>query len=343
MKYNGFSIDIEADGFVFDAKVIWTIHLADLDSDETLSLNPFKDINAKAKLKKWLDRYDKPNICFHNGLGYDIFVLMFVLGLEYTVGPDTLMGNDVNFVDTFYLSMFLNPDREKHSIEYWGNSLGFNKIDFRQELIDIGFLSPAAPEGAEFLQYHPKMEEYCQRDTKIGKLTFHALIEHWIDMYGEWNGEWPSHYKAGQKAFYLMSCQELSGWKFNVEAGKKLVTTIENMMEDIRKEVEPQLPPRSLKKTEEKDYKMPAKPYKANGEYSAQWMKFVEKHNGKEVDGKWVFYGKEYKIVANQILDIKLPMEMANQDQMKEWFLRGYVKDEYKGLYLDLVWVDDET
>jgi hypothetical protein len=324
MHYNGFSIDIEADNLTFGATKIWTMHLLDLDSDAKLQINPFKDPEAKAKLKKWLDRYDAPNICFHNGLGYDIFVLMFVLDVDYTVGPDTLMGNKVNFVDTFYLSMFLNPDREKHGIEYFGKTLGFPKMDFRQALIDIEALDRDAPDGAEFLQYHAMMEQYCARDTLIGKLTFIYLINQWIDMYGEWN-EWPSFFKAGQKAFYLMSCQELAGWRFDIEAGKKLAVRIQGMMEEIRAEVEPKLPPRALKKTEEKEYKMPAKPYKANGEFSAQWGKFVEKHNGVETPAgnKWIFYGKEYRIEANQILDIQLPMEMANQDQMKDWFLES--------------------
>ena len=322
--YNGFSLDIEADGFVFGAKNIWTLCLEDLDSKRKLRLNPFKDMNAREKFLEWLDTYDTPNITFHNGLGYDIFVLMFILDIEYEVGNDQIEGRPVNFVDTFYLSMFLNPDREKHSIEYWGEIVGMPKIDFRQELINAGRLSEDAPEGQEFMKHDPLMDVYCERDTLVGKLVFIKLIEEWSELYGSWEN-WPKFYKVGQKAFYLMSCQELTGWKFDIDAAIKLKARIADMMEEIRANVEPQLPPRSLKKSEEKEYSMPAKPFKKDGSISATMEKWIAKHNA-EYDPEFStvkVYGKLYPIQAGLMLDIKLPMEMANQDQMKEWFLEN--------------------
>ena len=90
MRYNGFSIDTEADGFIFEAKNLWVINLEDLDSDNKLQLHPYRDPKAKEKFLEWLSQYEKPNIAFHNGLGYDIFVLFFILGIKFTVGPDTL-------------------------------------------------------------------------------------------------------------------------------------------------------------------------------------------------------------------------------------------------------------
>lgn len=323
MQYNGFSIDTEADGLIFEARNLWVVNLEDLDTEKKLQLHPFKDPDAKAKFITWLDQYEKPNIAFHNGLGYDIFVLMFVLGIQYSVGPDSIEGRDVNFVDTFYLSMFLNPDRGEHGIAHFGEKFNMPKIDLREELINAGFLSPDAPDGAEFMQHHPLMDTYCSRDAYIGKLTFIDLIREWKNLYKSWdNRDWPAYFKAGQKAFYLMSCQELTGWKFDVEAGQKLQVRIEGMMEELRADVEPQLPPRPLKKTEEAFYKMPAKPFKKDGSYSSHWEKFVEKHNGVEVEaGLWEFYGKTYSVEGGKILDVTLPMEMANQDQMKDWFL----------------------
>lgn len=323
MKYNGFSIDTEADGFVFEAKNLWVINLEDLDSDRKLQIHPFRDPDAKDKFLEWVGSYQKPNISFHNGLGYDIFILMFLLGIEYSVGPDKIEDREVNFVDTFYLSMYLNPDRERHGIEYFGDKFNMPKLDFRQNLVDVGAIPADSPEGYEFKNFHPLMDEYCERDTYIGKLTFIDLIREWISVYKTWDyNTWPAHFKAGQKAFYLMSCQELTGWKFDIQAALKLQVRIEGMMEEIRAIVEPQLPPRPLKKTEEANFRMPAKPFKKSGEYSSHWDKFVLKHNGVVKDNdKWEFYGKEYSPESSRILDITLPMEMANQDQMKDWFL----------------------
>jgi len=321
MKYNGFSIDIEGNGLVFDVTKIWVINIEDLDTQEKLQLHPFRDDSACDKLLDWVDKYKNPNICFHNGLGYDIFAIFFVLGIDFNVLPDSFAGREVTFIDTFYMSMFLNPDRERHSIEYFGGKLGKNKIDFRQQLIDIGFLKSDAADGDEFMRYHPLMDEYCERDALVGKMTFIDLIQEWKEIYGTFEG-FPDFYKAGQKAFYLMSCQELTGWKLDISLANDLVKRIEGMMEEIRADVEPTLPPRKLKKTKEKDYKMPAKPYKKDGSFAASMEKWIVKHNAKLIDSRTVeAYGEVYSIEADKLIDIKLPMEMANQDQMKDYFL----------------------
>jgi len=320
---NGFTLDLEADGFVFESTKIWSLCLIDLD-DETkrLKLNPFKDREAKQKFIKWVAGYDNPNVVFHNGLGYDIFVLLNLMDIDFAVGPDKLCGKPVQYIDTFYLSMFLNPDRAGHSVAYFGEILGLEKIDWRQECIDLGLIDKNSPKGAEFMQYHPKMDTYCERDVEVNILILRYLEKEWKEMYGK-PFEATQAFKCGQKSFYLMSCQELTGWKFDIDAALALKDRIIGMMEEIRAEVEPQLPPRALKKSEEKFYTMPAKPFKKDGTYSSAWEKFVEKHSGvlDEKSGLWEFYGKQYPVAAGSMLDVKLPMEMANQDQMKDWFL----------------------
>ena len=176
MVYEGFSLDVEADGFIFDSNNIWTIVCTDLNnSDKKLIVNPFKDAMAKEKLYSFLSGYTNPYITWHYGLGYDAFVLLNLLGCEHTVGPDTFMGVPVQFVDTFYMSMFLNPDRAGHSVEWFGEKLGLPKIDFRKELIDIGFLLPDSPKGQEFMQHHPLMDTYCIRDTEVVVKIFEGL------------------------------------------------------------------------------------------------------------------------------------------------------------------------
>lgn len=323
---NGFTLDIEADGFIFESTKIWSLCITDLDDkSKKLKLNPFKDEDAKAKLKSWLMSYTSPcKIVFHNGLGYDIFVLFNILGVEFTVGPDTMFNIPVQYIDTYYLSMFLNPDRGEHSVEYFGDILGLEKIDWRQEAIDLGLIEKNSPKGQEFMQYHPRMDDYCDRDTEVNKLIYEFLQKEWKQVYQK-DFEIIDAYRCGQKAFFLMSCQELTGWKFDTEAAKNLAEKINGMMEELRSEVEPQLPPRPMKKGEIKEYTMPSKPFKKDGSFSNSWEKFVEKHNGKldEKTGLWEFYGKNYPVVAGSVLDVKMPMEMSNQDHMKEYFLES--------------------
>lgn len=318
---NGFIYDIESDGFLFESTQIWTIVLRDLESDKVLKINPFKEKDAKQKFLKWLDNYKFPMVVGHNILGFDQFMLQAHMDVSFKVGkPDEIQGRRVQFVDTFYWSMYLWPDRPGHSVEYFGEVLGLEKIDWRKKAIDLGLIEKNAPKGAEFMQWHPEMDVYCNRDTEVNKKIFMLLKDEHEVFYG-WDGEMPSHFKAGQKSFFLMSCQEYSGFKFNTKFAKELQIRIEEMMEEIRTDVEPNLPPRELKKGEQKEYTMPAKPFKANGEYSITWNKWALKHNGREVEGKWEFYGKLYDVIPNQMLNVKLPMEMANQDQMKEFFI----------------------
>lgn len=313
-------IDIESDGFVFESTKIWTIHATNTKTKEQFSTNPFKNKNSKDELISFIFQEDCPEIVFHNGLGFDIFVLRNILGIDFTVGPDTIEGKPVQFIDTYYLSMFLNPDREGHSIEYFGGLLGFPKLDYRQELINLGVLSKDASDGEQFKFYHPLMEKYCSTDTIVGAKVFQYLKQEWKVIY-ESDFKITDAYKCGQKAFFLMSCQELAGWKFDVEAGLELKERIGEMMEEIRAIVEPQLPPRGLKKTEQKEYTMPAKPFKKDGTYSSHMLKFIEKHNGVIKEGVIEFYGKDYEVIGGALLDVTMPMEMANQDQMKSWFL----------------------
>lgn len=326
---NEIVFDLESDGFVFESTKIWTIHAKNRQTQEKISVNPFKDEYAKGSLIDFIFKKPNPTIIGHNILGFDMFVLLNLLGIDFSVGPDTLEGREVNFVDTFYLSMFLMPDRPGHSIAYFGELLGFPKMDFRQELIEAGVLCPKSGKGEEFKEYHPIMEDYCDIDVEVGDKTYQYLLKEFSEMY-KTPFKILDSFKCGQKSFYLMSCQELTGWKFDVEYAYELKKKIEDMMEEIRADVEPQLPPRELKKGEQKHYTMPAKPFKRDGSYSATWMKWVERHQGKELpNGKWLFYGKEYKVEAGQMLDIQLPMEMSNQDQMKEWFLDMGWKPEY--------------
>ena len=119
-----------------------------------------------------------------------------------------------------------------------------------------------------------------------------------------------------------MTCQEIEGWKFDQELGKKLQEKIKEMMREIEESVEPQLPARKLKKSEEKDYTIPAKPFKKDGSLSSVMLKWIDKHNAKVVnDLKIEVYGNIYLIQGGKQIDIKLPMRISNQDDMKDWFL----------------------
>lgn len=309
MQPIGWCFDIEADNLYIYAKQVWMVYLRDLNNpNKELAVYPFRDKQAGQKIKDWNSQYERPLIVGHNILGFDIFILLKFLGIEHTVGKDTFDGKPCIYVDTLYMSMFTNPDRDGHSLARWGERLGSAKIDFH-----------------DFSQYTQEMDVYCRQDVNLNVKLFWHLWEEFTSYY-DVKGEMPQHYRSGQKSFYLMAVQAITGWKFDIEAAKALVVRIEGMMREIEDEVLPQLPPRKMKKGEEKAHTIPSKPFKKDGTYSSHMLSFIEKHNGKIVDGRNVeFYGEVVEIVGGKVLDVKMPMSLGNQDDLKDWLLeRGW-------------------
>ena len=335
-KVDGFCFDIESDGFLFESTKVWCIVFKDLnDPDKILKLNPFIDDKCNEKITDFIKTYDeRPYVIGHNILGFDMFVIRCLMDIDFKVGKsngDEFCGIPVQFVDTYYWSMYLFPDRVGHSIEAFGDRLGLEKIDFRKASIDEGIISKDSPLGEEFKQYSELMLEYCMRDVDVNILVFNSLLEEHNNLYGVGAEIESQSFKCGQKSFFLMSCQEYAGWKFDIPKAEKLLNRIGEMMEEIRAEVEPVLPPRGLKKSEQKAYTFPAKPYKKDGTFSAHMINFIDKHNGVVLDSGMVeFFGVEYPVIGGLQLDIKVPMLISNQEQIKEFLLeQGWVPTLY--------------
>ena len=321
--FNGYCYDIEANGFYFEANKVWTVSLRDLDNPKkTLKLNPFKDKDAVSKWKEWHTRYENPLVVGHYILGYDNFVVYKLLGIPFTVGKDSMFDLPCVFIDTLYLSQYINPDLNGHSLEDWGERVGMEKIDYFQVAKDNSIIPKDAKKGDEFSVHHDLMDVYCERDTEVNVKAFHQM---WVEFQSFYNCKpeaLPNHFKCGQKSHFLMSCQEYSGWRFDKELGASLQVKIKAMMDEIEKDVLPQLPPRKLKLGEQKEYTMPAKPFKKDGTFSSHMINFISKHNGKVLDtGEVDFFGKSYKVVGGTMLEIQVPMEIKDSDDLKEWFI----------------------
>lgn len=320
--FNGYCFDIEANGLYFQADKVWVVSLRDLDDPEkTMKLNPFKDEQAVSKWKEWHSQYDNPMVVGHYILGYDSFVCFKLLGISFTVGKDTMFGVPCRFMDTLYLSQYLNPDLNGHSLEDWGERVGVSKIDYHAIAKEKGIIPSSAKKGDEFMVYSELMDVYCERDTEVNVKAFYKMWDRFAQYYSCTPDDIPAHFKCGQKAHYLMSCQEFTGWKFDIGLGLNLQVKIQDMMAEIESDVLPKLPSRGLKKGEQKEYTIPAKPFKKDGTFSSHMVNFIEKHNGVVLDsGKVSFYGKEYDVVGGTMLDVEVKMEIKDSDALKDWF-----------------------
>lgn len=134
--------------------------------------------------------------------------------------------------------------------------------------------------------------------------------------------EWEKALRLAHKITYLQAAQEIAGVAFDAEKAKSLVSHIQAEMAKIESEVEPQLPPRKLKKSEEALYTLPKRPYRQDGSLSEVMLKWIAKH-GVEHSGtalKW-FDGNWYQIVGSEALPATMPMKLGNRDDIVDWLL----------------------
>jgi hypothetical protein len=323
----GWCFDIEADNLYIFSTKIWTIHFKSFCGRE-LIVNPFRESKEETKKKviEWVESFGKGSLVItQNGFGFDLWMLWKFLDIPFIKGykgRDYINKTEVVLIDTLALSQFIDPDRfGGHSLEELAKEYGTYKIDFRERLIELGALEKNAPKGAEFSNYHEIMEEYCDQDVLATIKVFNGLVNKFRTIYSMNPWEY-APCQQHQKDYYLYGAQAISGVKFNKELGLSLVDKISAMMLEIEEKVLPQLPSRSLKKGEQKEYKMPAKPFLTNGELSAHGKKFIEKHGGVLLDnGNYEFYGKEYKLEGGGELDVSVPMEIKDSAELKDFFI----------------------
>lgn len=318
--------DVETDDLYLQCTKMWYLRLTSLDGSRTLKLHPFrmKKEEVKEALMEWVNSFpDDALVVFQNGLGFDFWTWWKLFDIKPRVGKkskDWIGDKPVQFVDTYVLSMYLSPDSPQHSLEYLATGSEDEKMDFRAKLIEAGALAKDAPKGAEFKQYHPLMDEYCDDDVKALAGVFKKLWAKAIEMYGK---EWihPS-FRQMQKDYWLYAAQAYSGSPFHKERAIALTEKIEIEMAKLKAEVDPELPPRPLKSAEQAFYKMPSKPFTKSGERSANLIKWLEKHNATMDENNIIHaYGLKQKLVANEILDVKLPMEIEDNAEIKQYFL----------------------
>ena len=327
MQLNGFGFDIEADNLYLQSKKMWYIRFKSTDGAKTLSVYPFRESKevVRQKIMNYIESFeDGVHVIGWNELGFDVWALWKFLDIKPTVGKkgkDYLGDKEVTFIDGYVLSMYLNPNSPKHSLEYvsGGEENADGKIDYRKSLIEAGAMKASDPKGHEFSFFHELMVPYCDRDVDSCIREVQKLWKQAQKMYGD---KWlhPS-FRQMQKDYFLYTAQAYSGVKFDKVKAEALVERVEKEMQEIKDKVDPKLPSRPLKSSEMALYKQPSKPYTKSGEPSATFLKWLEKHNA-TVEGKMITaYGFSVPIESNSILPVKPPMEIDDNMELKQYFL----------------------
>ncbi len=315
---SAYVVDLEANNLYPFQDKIWVICLKQVGTDKRLKVHPYKDPKAKEKIIDFIFQDPGvPIIIGHNYLGFDSWCIWKELGIPMSVGRDTFAGREVRYFDTLFGSQFFLPDRlEGHSLRAWGIKLGDHKIEYRKLLIEKGLLPKDAPSGAEFSFHTSEMDEYCWQDCSVCEQVY-------VELNNQLEEE-KSHsaFRLGQKTFFLMAAQGFTGFKFDSEKGIALKARIEGMIEELRREVEPELPPRKLKKTEEPLYRFPAKPYTKDGQFSALMNKFLERIGATVLSRAAIqVNGRTINIVGHGLIQDTVPMLLDDQNALKDYFL----------------------
>ena len=326
----GWVYDCECNDLYLQASICWYIKFKTFDGLREMSVFPFREgVQATYdKIYEWIHSFeDGVHVGGFNHLGYDNWILWKMFDIVPRVGKgskDWLEGKHVQFVDGMILSQFLNPDLPKHSLEYLsgGDENADGKIDYRKSLIEVGALPRDAPKGAEFKFFHELLVPYCDRDVDATIKVLKRLWSRAQEIYGRDVWLHPS-FKQIQKDYWLYSAQAYTGVKFNQEKAKALVNVVEIEMQKLKEEVDPLLPPRPLKAAEQLYYKFPAKPFSKTGEIAVSLDKWLVKHNATMKDGIIYAYGLEAPLVANEIFPVKLPMEIDDNTELKNWFIEN--------------------
>jgi len=236
-----------------------------------------QDINTKEVYKFHGDKLNEikeflksvTKIIGHNLIGFDLPVLQLYFGIDYSVYPDTLLGNDCEIIDTLIMSKLLNPDRNGgHSLKMWGKRLGFLKGSFGEVDDD---------EQDVWEEFSEEMLEYCVRDVELTtKIYFYMKQQEGFDSW-----DWEEPFKLEKAVSDIITRQEHFGFWFDKEKAEKHHKTLIKVMEGIEAKVEPQLPLKPITKTEAKNYIPPKIQFKKDGTASAMLFKFAEKHGGR--------------------------------------------------------------
>lgn len=139
-------IDIETDHRNPDeVKNIWCIVVKEVETDKVRQFKPgcFEDFKQFAKqVTKWWG---------HNILAYDMPILKRLLGLDY---------DHKSIQDTLIYSRLLWSDRQRHSLESWGEQFGYPKIDFK-----------------DFRAYSEEMLQYCVNDVQLTSILRTRIVQ----------------------------------------------------------------------------------------------------------------------------------------------------------------------
>lgn len=245
----------------------------------------------RKRIQNFLDT--APTLIMHNGYTFDREALIF---LGFDVSKCT-------FIDTLYISWYLQPRRPKHGLESYGDEAGIPKPYIENW------------ETQTQAEYNDRVTEDCKIQTWLWEQQYSQLL---------------AIYKTPQevKRFveYLMSkarqqlIQQRTRWKLNITKALEFQETVTPMVAEKEKALEASMPKIPIYVLKER----PAKCHKRDGTLSATGIKWKAVCDANGLD--W----KDPSIVLKVLKGHKEPNAGSHQ-QVKDWlFSLGWVPQTFK-------------
>ena len=177
--------DIESDGFLQNVTQVWCHVFRNISTGEKVRLRP-GDMRWRELMK------EATLIVGHNILGYDFTVLEKLYGFRRR--------RDLVVHDTFIMSLVLDYNKfpgGQHSLENWGKSLGYHKIEFN-----------------DFSRFSEEMLTYCERDVDLNYKIYMLLLES-LKKQAEKNPVIKTTLRVEHFVAEWSSRAEMFGWPFN--------------------------------------------------------------------------------------------------------------------------------
>jgi len=191
-------LDIETDDL--NATVIHCIVAKDIDTGSVYIFKSSECYTDFPSFSKNVDKY-----IMHNGVSFDAPVLKRLTGVNIKLSQ---------IIDTMILSQLINPMRDGgHSLEAWGTTLGFPKIDFQN-----------------FTQLTDDMVQYCVNDVQLTHRVYIAMLKD-IETISE------SCIVLEHQIRALINEQERNGFTLDIQKAMLLVNKLKDKATEIEKEV----------------------------------------------------------------------------------------------------------
>lgn len=176
----------------------------------------------------------------------------------------------------------------------------------------------------------------CVQDTKVTSLIYKTLADEYNSYEGWWKAE-----KLENKLADLAVKRETYGFWFNKELAIQCLEDLTEKMTELENKVNPILPPKPMNKTNLKKFTPPAIQFKKDRSFSANFLKFVEKHNGVLGEDYVEFYGEKFSIPVDRPIKLYETANISDLDHVKmllislgwrptEWKVRDLTKDTKK-------------